>query len=174
MPMTTPSGSPISMFVTLLRPEVGRRLWLLALIAVLLLPLCASAQENVLFNHTRDPKIIAMQIGLALPSATRGFELLQTASAPEELTLGVEAIYDSYKYLRAAHESSRNVQGRAKFADPLVTLRDRRIGRILGQLTWCRTNAGHLIARQPEITATCMEGLGQAIRDLRVIVATTP
>lgn len=128
--------------------------------------------NNALFKQTTDPQVISRQIRLALPAARRGFELLQTASSQEETAIAVESIYDSYRYLRAAEESSENLQAWAKVKDPLTKLRNDHIWQIRLHLRFCRDNGGSLA--DAGIRATCTQGLVNAIRDLQVIVETTP
>jgi len=123
------------------------------------------------FRQVPDKRAIAKQIESALPLAERGMRLLQAASTEAEIATAIQAIYDSYKYLRAAEESGRNMEGQATIKDPLARFRYDHIANIRLRLRWCRDNREHLLAQNPEYTTRCLDGLSEAVRELRLVVA---
>lgn len=130
--------------------------------------------DNPMFHWSPDKRVIARQIEAALPAAERGLRELETASSESQIAAAIESIFDSYRYLRAAEESGRHVEGRAPVKDPLATLRYDRISSVRVRLRWCRDNQQHLLAQEADYTTRCIDGLTSAIRDLRVVVATLP
>jgi hypothetical protein len=139
-------------------------------VAVLLGPGTVRAQD--LFRHTTDPHMVATLIQMALPAAQRGLALLQASATPRQIDVAVDSIWDAYRYLRSAQESSENIEAHARFKDPLVELRNARILEIRDRFRWCRERREHLVAQEPEITARCTQGLVEGIRSLQIVVAT--
>ncbi len=143
---------------------------LASLIVAVMWPGGSWGQEQ--FDYVRRKTQITLSIRQSLPPARLGLQLLGSGGSEEELARASAAIYASYKHLRAAQESSQNLQAQAKFPDPLVTLRNARIQWIRDRLRFCADNEGHLVRRQPEVTETCMKGLVEAVRRLEIVVAT--
>jgi hypothetical protein len=141
--------------------------------ALVCIPGALGAQDHNLFGHTTDPKRITAQIQMGLSAVERGFAQLQRASNTQEINQAVDSIWDSYRYLRSAQESSENLEAHAKFPDPLVKLRNARILQARDHIRWCPEHRGQLLAQDPETTAQCIAGLVEAIRSLRVVAATT-
>jgi hypothetical protein len=134
----------------------------------------ASAQQDeAMFRRTRDPKVISMQIKAALPTLERGYAMLISTTEPEPTETAVKLIHDTYRYLRAAQESSEVLQSVSKFPDPLIALRNRKILGVRDRLLSCWSNRTHL-ADPGLIRTGCIEGLQVGLRDLRVVVATLP
>lgn len=132
----------------------------------------AAAQERSYFGWTTDPKVVAKQIQLSLPAAQRGLELLQAATTDTQITVAVASIFDAYRYLRAAQESSENIEAYAKVKDPMVPFRNARILQIRDQLRWCREHREELLRRDQEATAQCQSNVMKAIHDLQIVVVT--
>lgn len=130
-------------------------------------------QEEILFRRTRDPKIIREQIRAALPAFERGYALLLNSTDSESTTTAVTLLHDTYRYLRAAQESSEVLESISKYPDPLVGLQNRQLGEIRDRLLGCWSNRTHL-AEPGLIRTNCIDGLGPSLRKLRVIVAGLP
>ncbi len=130
--------------------------------------------NNPAFRWSPDKRVIAKQIEAALPAAEKGYQQLQTATSEAQIAAAIESIFDSYRYLRAAEESGRNVEGRAADKDPLAMLRYDHISNVRLRLRWCRDNRTQLLAQDQEYTNRCLEGLVQAIRELRLVVTVLP
>ncbi len=134
----------------------------------------ASAQQDeALFRRTRDPKVISMQIKAALPTLERGYAMLISTTEPEPTEAAVSLLHDTYRYLRAAQESSEVLESISKFPDPVIALRNRKILDVRDRLLRCWSNRTHLTDPGP-IRAGCIEGLQVGLRNLRVVVATLP
>jgi hypothetical protein len=130
-------------------------------------------QDDILFRRSRDPKIIRGQIRAALPSLERGYALLISSTDPESTATAVNLLHETYRYLRAAQESSEVLESISKFPDPLVGLQNRQLGEIRDRLLGCWSNRTHL-AEPGLIRTNCVDGLGPSLRKLRVIVASLP
>jgi hypothetical protein len=137
-------------------------------------PARAVDDDDPMFRWSPDKRVIAKQIEAALPAAERGLRQLQTASSGTQVAAAIESIFDSYRYLRAAEESGRHVEGRSAVKDPLATLRYDHIANVRVRLRWCRDNQQHLLAQEADYTARCLDGLEGAIRELRIVVVTLP
>lgn len=110
---------------------------------------------------------------MALPEARRGLQILQGAGGDQEQILRAsEAIFASYKHLRWAQERSENLQGDSAFPDPLVKIRNNRVQQIRDRLRFCRDHEGLMVKQDSETTASCLQGLVEAVRSLELVVAT--
>ncbi len=127
--------------------------------------------DDPAFRWSPDKRIISQQIEAALPAAEKGMRLLQAASTETQIAAAIQSIFDSYRYLRAAEESGRNIEGQAKIKDPLAKIRYDHIANIRLRLRWCRDNREHLLAQETEYTTRCLDGLSEAVRELKVVVA---
>lgn len=159
-----------------LHRSTARSFGLAFLVFAMWLP-CAPAglaqQPDILFRRTRDPKIIREQIRAALPPFERGYELLMSSSDPEPTATAVNLLHDTYRYLRAAQESSEVLENISKFPDPLIGLQNRQLGEIRDSLLGCWSNRTNLSG--PSLTRTnCVDGLAVSLRKLRIIVASLP
>lgn len=132
-----------------------------------------SAQErtNPLFNLTTDPATIRTQMQRALPALERGVQILQASPDAAAATKGVEALYDSYRYLRAAQESSAQLNNHRKFPDPVVDLRNERVWKVRTRLIKCH---GNFVPTSEGSIAMCAEEAAAALRELRVIFQVFP
>jgi hypothetical protein len=140
------------------------------------LPLAGTAsaqQDEAMFRRTRDPKVISMQIKAALPTLERGYAMLISTTDPEPTEAAVNLLHDTYRYLRAAQESSEVLESISKFPDPVTALRNRKILDLRDRLLRCWSNRTHLTDPGP-IRSGCIEGLQVGLRNLRVMVATLP
>lgn len=136
-------------------------------------PSTSAQQDDAMFRRTRDPKIIREQIKAALPTLERGYELLISSTDPVPTATAVNLLHDTYRYLRAAQESSEVLQSISKFPDPLIRLQNRQLDEIRDRLLACWSNRTHL-AEPGLIRTNCVDGLPPSIRKLRIIVATLP
>jgi len=134
----------------------------------------AAQQANPMFSRTRQPSVIVQQVRLALPSAERGLELLTSGGDPDQLARAVESIGDTYKYLRAAAESTQDLARSAKFPDPLAEMKIARMWEIRLHMLACTGQAGHIVKQDPEMIRMCTEHLTEGIRKLRVLQALVP
>ena len=153
-----------------------RRRHVLPVLALLLLaPSHGVAQHvNPYFNQTTEPAVISQQVRFALPSAQRGLALLTGGGDPGQLTMAVQSIDDTYKYLRAAQESTELLERRAKFPDPLANLEIQRMWEIRLHMMACTGQAGHIVKQNQEAIAACAQHLTEGIRKLRVLLAIIP
>lgn len=133
----------------------------------------AQTPDNVL-RHTTDERIIDQQVKLALAPAERGYELLLASTSPAQTEAAVQSLRTSYKYLRAAQESSQMISVQAKYPDPMLKLRMDRIWAVRSRLLNCIDNQGHLDNPDVQTRAWCVEGLTEAIRRLRVLSVALP
>jgi hypothetical protein len=133
----------------------------------------ASQQADALFRITRDPRMISAQIKAAVPTFERGLALLTSSTDPEPTAAAVSLLHDTYRYLRAAQESSEYLERYSMFPDPLIRIRNQQILEIRESLLKCWGNKAYLAEDGPMRT-TCIEGLEVGIRRLRVIVVTLP
>ena len=131
-------------------------------------------QTNPLFNRTRQPSVIVQQVRLALPSAERGLELLTSGGDSAQLARAVESIADTYKYLRAASESTEDLMHHTKNPDPLAEMKVARMWEIRRHMLACTDQAGHIVKQDQGIITMCSEHLAQGIRKLRVLQAVMP
>jgi hypothetical protein len=127
---------------------------------------------QVPYDYARRKASISLDIKSSLAPARRGYQLLQEGGSEEDIRRGIAAVWDSYKHLRLAQEHSEALQSDLKFPDPLMALRSSRILWIRDRLRFCRDNDPHLVNRTPDVTAQCLEGLGEALRRLEILVAT--
>lgn len=131
--------------------------------------------RNPLFERTTNPSVVSQQVQLALPSALRGLELLTArGSDPVSLEQAVSSIDDTYKYLRAAQESSELINNRAKYPDPTRQVQMTRMWGVRLELLECLKQRGHIVQQSPEAISTCTEHLTEGIRRLRVLLAIMP
>ncbi|HKW94418.1 MAG TPA: hypothetical protein VJX92_21215 [Methylomirabilota bacterium] len=126
------------------------------------------------FRQSPDKRVIAKQIEAALPVAERGLQLLQAASNEAQIADAIQYIYDGYRFLRAAEESGRRVEGNAAIKDPLANIRNDHIANIRLRLRWCRDHREHLMLQEQEYTGQCIEGLHEAVRELKLVIAILP
>ena len=94
--------------------QVKRFVLFAAVAAAIVLPTwseVAAQARNPLFEQTTSPAVISQQVRFALPSAERGLQLLTSGGDPAQLALAVQSIDDTYKYLRAAQESTNLMVG---------------------------------------------------------------
>ncbi len=142
---------------------------------LLLLPTYLRAQQqDPLFNRTTDPAIISKQAHLALPTAERGLQLLTSASDSSQLAQAVEAIDHTYRYLRAAQESTEQLIHLSKYPDPLMPIQTQRMWQIRLHMLACTNQAGHIIKQNQEMIHMCTEHLTEGIRQLRTLLAIMP
>lgn len=162
--------------MTRIRRSIARTLGFTVLVCAAGLPcapLASAQQDEAVFRRTRDPKVISLQIKAALPTLERGFALLTSSTDPEPTEAAVNLLHDTYRYLRAAQESSEVLESISKFPDPAVALRNRKLSDIRDRLLRCWSNRTHL-ADPGLIRTGCIEGLEGGLRSLRVIVAALP
>lgn len=154
-----------------MRGSFGRRLLTLTpLVLVVLWPIASAGQERN--GYIRRKAGISLDIQQSLSPAKLGLQLLLSASSEEEIVRASRALEASYKHLRSAQETSHNLEAHSKFPDPLVKVRNAHIQWIRDRLRFCRDNDGHLIKREPGVTAKCIKGLEEAIHRLEIVVAT--
>lgn len=153
-----------------LRPGV---IALSILLLVLAAPAAVRAQPNPLFQMTRDPQVINSQIRAALPAGEKALELVTTAADPETLAIAVQSMRDSYKYLRAAQQSSEQMVRLSKFPDPLLQLRIQRIWPIRQHYLACEPVADAMAIGSAEARRRCTEQIEAAVRALRILVELT-
>jgi hypothetical protein len=148
------------------------------LTSVLLFPFptqLLAQQQNPLFNITTDRAIISQQVHLALPSAERGLQLLPSGGDSGQLAVAVESIGDTYKYLRAAQESTQQLIRLSKFPDPLMPMEIERMWQIRVHMRACTNQGGHIIKQnQEEMINMCTQHLIEGIRQLRTLLAIMP
>ena len=113
------------------------------------------AQANPLFQWTRDPQVINSQIRAALPAGEKALELVTTAADPESLASAVRSMRDSYKYLRAAQQSSAGIVRTSKFPDPLMQMRVQRIWQIRQHYLRCNPVAEAMTIGSAEARRRC-------------------
>ena len=130
---------------------------------------CAE-RKDPLFGITNDPAKIQTQLQLAVPELEKGLRLLQSSSDPDQLNLALDALFDSYRYLRAAQESSDQINNHKRFPDPMVQLRNQRVWRVRSHLIKCRAS----FAPNSEGIAMCTEEASAALRELRIILQVFP
>ena len=147
-------------------------------LAVLLgagVPMTASAQHaDSMFTPVRSEVVIAEQMRMALPQAVRGFNLLAAGADSEHTEAGVQALYNSYRLLRAAQQGSEMVYNYARFPDPMLKFRMDRLWEVRVSLLKCVDNKGHLSDAADPIRVQCLEGLPVGIHRLKVLVGTLP
>jgi hypothetical protein len=134
----------------------------------------AAQQTNPLFSRTRQPSVISQQVRLALPSAERGLDLLTSGGDPTQLARAVEAISNTYKYLRAASESTEDLMRDTKFPDPLAEMKVARMWEIRRHMLACTNQTSQIVKQDQEILNMCTEQLTQGIRKLRILQAVMP
>jgi hypothetical protein len=150
--------------------RVGRQFLKLTLLGVVLLsPAVSSGQEQ--YKYASRKAYISSNIRGALAPAKLGLNLLQTATSDEQIVRASDAIFSSYRQLRAAQEWSEKLESEATLPDPMITLRNARIQGIRDRLRYCRDKDAMLIRRDPEVTSTCLAGLVEAIHNLEIVVA---
>lgn len=162
--------------MSLIQHSTARTLGIALLACAAWLPLAGTAsaqQDEAMFRRTRDPKVISMQIKAALPTLERGYAMLISTTELEPTEAAVNLLHDTYRYLRAAQESSEVLESISKFPDPVVALRNRKILDVRDRLLRCWSNRTHLTDPGP-IRSGCIEGLQVGLRNLRVMVATLP
>lgn len=158
-----------STFLCWLRPALGLSLGVGVLVG---LPGLLMAQhQNPLFNRTSDRNIISQQVHLALPSAERGLALLTNGGDPAH---ALQAIGDTYRYLRAAQESTEDMMHDAKFPDPLWEIETKRMWEIRTHMLKCTNETGHILRQDETITRMCADNLVEGIRKLRILLAVMP
>lgn len=128
---------------------------------------------NEFFNRTRDPAGVSQRVRLALPAAERGLALL-TSGDPSQLAPAVESIRDTYKYLRAAQESTADLERWSKFPDPLAEMKIARMWTVRKHTLACTLQAGHIINQSPEMISMCAREMTEGVRELRVLLAVMP
>jgi hypothetical protein len=131
----------------------------------------AQVKDSPLFYLTTDPSTIRTQIQMALPALERGLQILQSSPDPDEAKRGVGALYDSYRYLRAAQESSSQLNNKRKFPDPVVEIRNQRIWQVRSHLIKCN---GAFVPNNPDSISMCAEEASAAVRELRMIIQVFP
>lgn len=131
----------------------------------------AQVKDSPLFYLTTDPSTIRTQIQMALPALERGLQILQSSPDPDQAKKGAGALYDSYRYLRAAQESSSQLNNKRKFPDPVVEIRNDRIWQVRSHLIKCN---GSFVPTNPDSIAMCAEEAAAAIRELRLILQVFP
>jgi len=136
---------------------------------------CAASacRDDPLFKRTRDPAVISEQVRQALPSAELGLKLL-TSGDRTQLPRAIEAIGDTYRYLRAAQESSADLERWSKFPDPLAEMKMSRMWAIRKHTLACTGQAGHIINENQEMINMCAEHMTEGIRQLRVLLGIMP
>ena len=110
----------------------------------------------------------------ALPSAERGLQLLTSGGGPEQLALAVQSLDDTYRYLRAAQESTDLLVGRAKFPDPMAQMQMKQMWEIRKHMMFCTGQAGHIVNQNQELIAECAGHVTEGVRQLRVLLAIMP
>jgi sialic acid synthase SpsE len=129
--------------------------------------------DNPLFTVTKDSKLIAIRTQLALPSAQRALELLTTASDPEAMARALASINTTYKYMRAAEESTRMLMGLSKYPDPLMPIRADQMQEVRSHCLACLVLSDHVRAgKQAEIN-TCAESLATVVTKLEALLLIT-
>jgi hypothetical protein len=126
--------------------------------------------ENALFAITHDPATIKIQLQKSLPELERGVQLLQSASDAEQAKKGLDALYDSYRYLRAAQESSALMNRIAKNPDPMIPLRNERIWAVRSRLIKCRAS----FTPDSNGIEMCSQEATAALHDLRILLQVFP
>jgi hypothetical protein len=111
---------------------------------------------------------------MALPSAERGLQLLSGDAAPAQLERACDAILDTYKYLRAAQESTDLLVRRSHFPDPLAAIEMKQMWDIRMHMLACTNQTGHIVNQNQEMITMCTEHLTKGIHQLRVLLATMP
>jgi hypothetical protein len=157
--------------------QVKRFVLFAAVAAAMVLPTCskvAAQARNPLFEQTASPAVISQQVRIALPSAERGLQLLTSGGGPEQLALAVQSLEDTYKYLRAAQESTNLLVARAKFPDPMAQLEMKQMWEIRKHMMFCTGQAGHIVSQNQELIDQCAGHVTEGIRQLRVLLATMP
>jgi hypothetical protein len=137
-------------------------------------PQLMAQTRNPLFEQTSSPAVISQQVRLALPSAERGLQLLTGGGDASQLALAVEAIGNTYKYLRAAQESTDLLVRRSKFPDPLAQIEMKKMWDIRMHMLACTNQAGHILKQDQEMITMCAQHVTEGIRQLRILVATLP
>lgn len=155
-----------------------RRLVLLVAVALAIAlsirPELMAQTRNPLFGHTSSPAVISQQIRLALPSAERGLQLLTSGGDPTQLALGVKSLDETYRYLRAAQESTDLLVRRSKFPDPIAQMEMKQMWEIREHMLFCTGQAGHIVNQNQEMIEQCVRRVIEGIRQLRVLVAIRP
>ena len=134
----------------------------------------AAQARNPLFEQTTNPAVISQQVRVALPSAERGLQLLTSGGGPEQLALAVQSLEDTYKYLRAAQESTNLLVARAKFPDPMAQMEMKQMWEIRKHMMFCTGQAGHIVNQNQEVIEQCAGRVTEGIRQLRVLLAIMP
>lgn len=137
-------------------------------------PAAAQAANNALFEHTTSPAIISQQVRMALPSLERAVRLLNRNAEPAQLEEACQAILDTYKYLRAAQESTDLLTRRQKFPDPSAQMEMKRMWQIRTHMLACTAQSGHIVKQNQEMIDMCAEHLSEGIRQLRVLLVIMP
>jgi hypothetical protein len=130
--------------------------------------------DQGLFQLTRDPKVIALQIRSALAPAERGLQVISRSADQGSVDAAVKSIRESYRYLRAAQQGSEMALSRSSFPDPLMRLRNDHIWQIRLRLLKCVDNGPRLTDADGAFRAICIESLTEGIRRLHVLVMTLP
>jgi hypothetical protein len=157
--------------------QVKRFVLFAAVAAAIVLPTwseVAAQTRNPLFEQTTSPAVISQQVRFALPSAERGLQLLTSGGGPEQLALAVQSLDDTYKYLRAAQESTNLLVGRAKFPDPMAQMEMKQMWEIRKHMMFCTGQAGHIVNQNQEVIEQCAGRVTEGIRQLRVLLAIMP
>lgn len=131
----------------------------------------AQRRENPLFGLTSDPSTIRTQMQMALPALERGAQILHSAPDATLAVKGVEALTDSYKFLRAAQESSTLLNNNRKYPDPVVELRNDRIWKVRTRLIRCHSS---FVPGNENSVALCAEEADAALRELKIILQVFP
>ncbi len=154
------------------RPLVG-----LLVFVVLGLFTCHSAPgqtRNPLFEQTSSREVISQQVRMALPSLERGLQLLNRDAEPAQLEQACQAILDTYKYLRAAQESTDLLVRRSKMPDPLAQMEMKYMWDIRMHMVACTVQTGHIVKQNQEMIDMCAGHLTQGMSQLRVLLAIMP
>jgi hypothetical protein len=136
--------------------------------------LLAQEHKSPLFDLTTDRPIISQQVHLALPSAERGLQLLTSGGDAGQLAVAVESIGHTYKYLRAAQESTQQLIRLSKFPDALMPMEMERMWQIRVHMLACTNRGGHIIKQKQKMINMCTEPLIEGIRQRRALLAIMP
>jgi hypothetical protein len=131
-------------------------------------------QPGDMFRHTSDPRVIGVQVRSALPAAIDGLEGLVNATDNQKMQRAMTSINNTYRYLRAAQESTVLISRRAKYPDPLAPVYANRMWEVRAHMLKCLDISNAITPENPENVAMCADELTQGIRKLRILIAIMP
>lgn len=125
--------------------------------------------NDPLEQTARNMAGVRLRVTMSLPTLRHGVRLLTRAQDQETMQEALVAIYDSYKYLRAAYEGSQSLNNGKRFPNPLVEMQNEQIMAVRQTLIRCLDLRVPLMHLQAQAIEFCDRTLTDAIPKLEII-----